>query len=147
MLEAEKGVSVFFFKAFAILVSFVFSISFSNDRRYLNCRETDKMDEGLAVTFDLGEEGTLLSRLFSVGFVGEKKLAEYPCFDHDRMADFRGEVVLRDCYLPESWDQGFDVLLVQNPESGNRFAYIHELGIAGPILRGRLSCEGTLENL
>lgn len=139
---------MYFFKAFALLITFLLSVSRGGDEWRLECLDPQVRDEGMAVSFSWENEGRMMSRLFSLNFAGEEKLAEYPCFEvadevPEEERHYEGKLVLMDCYRPQSWDMGYDVLLVEDPDSGHRSVYVHELSLAGPLLRGKLACDGN----
>ncbi|MCB0366827.1 MAG: hypothetical protein KDD68_15630 [Bdellovibrionales bacterium] len=135
---------MYFFKAFALLTSFLFSVSQGGDKWAVDCLPPLVRDEGLAVSLSWENSGKVLSHLFDMSFVGSEKLAEYECSPiEEEGGRFRNKVVLMDCYRPQSWDHGYDILLTEDEESGHRTVYVHELNIAGPILRGNLECDGN----
>jgi len=137
-------VELFFFKALAVIVSFLYSVSQGQDQWGVQCSSPLIRDEGLGVTLDWPNSGKVISGLFSLSFAGETPLVEYECFRvADDSAHYQGNKVVMDCYRPQSWDEGFDILVMENPESGLRRVLVHELSFAGPILRGDLTCEGN----
>ncbi|MCB0384936.1 MAG: hypothetical protein KDD43_06055, partial [Bdellovibrionales bacterium] len=86
---------MYFFKAFALLTSFLFSVSQGGDKWGVDCLSPHVRDEGLAVSLSWENTGIVLSHLFRMNFAGEEKLDEYECFAmEDEGGTFRNKVVL-----------------------------------------------------
>lgn len=135
---------MFFFKALAVLVSFLYSVSQGQDRWAVQCSTPEIRDEGLGVTIDWENSGRVVSALFQLTFAGEIPVVDYECFRvTEDNAHYRGNKVVMNCYRPHSWDEGYDLLVTEDPTSGRRNVLVHELSFAGPILRGDLNCEGN----
>ncbi len=134
---------MYFFKALVLMVSFILSISRGGDEPHLDCTDPQVRDEGMAVSI-FWEGESFFTRLFSVNIAGEEELDSYPCFEVDRSKEelFEGNLVLMDCFRPQSWDMGYDILLVKDRHTGHPLAYVHELSFLGPQLKGKLACVG-----
>lgn len=136
---------MFFLKALSVLVSFLLSLGEAENGEQLVC--IDLMHPLLGYEVQLAKSSTseLVGFLFNKEEDGEfEKLAEYPCVPISEPQYFKGHRVLQDCHLPHSWDEGYDLLWVDDKEvskEGKSYVFVHELGFTGPTLKAKLSCE------
>ncbi|MBK9039246.1 MAG: hypothetical protein IPL83_08830 [Bdellovibrionales bacterium] len=132
-----------FLKGLAVLISFFLSFGEADDEDPWNvvCGEPEGVEFGWRVHLVSSGPTETKGVLFFEGPAGLEKIAEYPCSSSETIQYFDGNRILLDCFQPESWDNGFDLMWVEGLESKTQHLFVHELNFAGPILRGRLNCE------
>ncbi|MBK7843120.1 MAG: hypothetical protein IPJ71_05405 [Bdellovibrionales bacterium] len=134
-----------FLKGLAVLISFFLSFGEADDenRWGVVCGEPEGAEPGWRVYLVSSGASETKGMLFFEGPAGLEKIAEYPCSSSEATQYFDGNRILLDCFRPQSWDSGFDLMWVETLESKTQHLYVHELNFAGPILRSRLNCENV----
>ena len=102
--------------------------------------DIEETRESLEVHMIGDHDAQILGRLYQISEENLELLVEYPCFRLPENQYFKGHQVLWECNQEESWDQGYDLLWAEDPETRLAYVFVHEFSLVGPIFKGRLAC-------